>query len=134
MKKITFKKLYTKLTEEDYGMAHQSIILYQKSPHCFKTIEHKLDDDVLNSIREGGVFKYRENGFVSQYRYDLRIDLWIIVLDFNWIGRERKEPKKHFFDIMKAERDRLMNQLSKNLKDTSKIIFKTNEEDNKKEN
>jgi hypothetical protein len=122
--KTIWRKLYTKVKENDHGMYHEAIIVYQKEPLLFKSVDQKLDDDVLDNIRSGGVFTARKNVFTAQYKYHLRIDLWIVVLEFHWKGRIREEKEKPFFDVMKGHRENLLKILSKRIKE-DKITFIT---------
>ena len=116
-----FKKFYSKV--DDLGIAYDSIILFDKRPMLYKTVEQRLDDDVLANIKSGGVYCYKQNTFVSQYQYRLQIDLWFMFIRLKWNGRIRKEKEKYFFDIFKSQREHLINQLSDKIKKERKAIY-----------
>lgn len=99
MKHFTFRKLYAEIDE--MGMAQHSIILFGKRPHLYRSrvILKDLNPKVLDSIRAGEVVQTTET-YVSQYIYNLRIDLWLVMIDLQWKGRDQDEKKKPFFDTM----------------------------------
>jgi hypothetical protein len=80
--KITWKKLYTRMTEQNEGMYVNSVILYATRPYLIKTIEHEdeMDQGVFNIER-----------YVAQYEKRLILDLWIVELRFYWRSKEIKK-------------------------------------------
>ncbi len=71
--KIITRKLYTRLQEKDYGMSKHSIVLFDKRPTMYGT-------------REGST-AFSVESYTKQYQYFLRVDLWIFIFEFNWMGK-----------------------------------------------
>ena len=80
MRNIYFRRPITILTEkdEDY-MIPESFIIFGRTPWLMQNRELSEDE-----AREKG---YSVEVVTVQYRYKLRIDLWFVVFDFGWLGR-----------------------------------------------
>ena len=68
--KINFRRIYSKI--DDWGMSYKSIILFGKIPLLFNS-----------KVHEDG----KCENYTSQFKYVLEIDLFLIILSFNWKGR-----------------------------------------------
>lgn len=77
MKKILFRKLYTKITEKDYGVSYQSIVCYEKLP--WERYTKVLSPE---ERKEKG---YEVEVINTKYKHYLVIDLWIFIIKFTWI-------------------------------------------------
>lgn len=80
MKIITFKKIFSKT--DKYGIAPLSIIMFRNDEYLFKTKE--LTDEEARSVG------YKIQGYTAQYRRMIKIDLFICVIEFDWLSREKK--------------------------------------------
>lgn len=79
MKRIFFRRpLYILDYDRDMGMVvHPWIVLFGKLPVQYGTSRY-LDD--AEAKKKG----YRIEQTVLQYRYILKIDLWLAILEFEW--------------------------------------------------
>jgi hypothetical protein len=73
--KIQWRKIYTKM--DDYGMAYKSIILFDKRESRYEVTE--LTDQAAEQMG------CRILRVVKEYKCYLQIDLWLFVLEFDWI-------------------------------------------------
>jgi hypothetical protein len=62
-------KPYQRLRE---GEMIASIVAFAKEPHIHKALVSKGTTEIL----------------VKQYRYSLRINLWFVIMQFRWLGKE----------------------------------------------
>ncbi len=74
--------LYQRIDDKDYGSIVDSIIAFQKRPYQYKTI--KLT--TAEAMEEG----YDVKIITTQYQCFIRIDLWLIVLRFQWFTKLNK--------------------------------------------
>lgn len=70
---ITFKNLYSKV--DDYGIAYNSIVLYEKKAYLYKS--KCYEDGKCETIS-------------CAWKMALMIDLWLFILEFRW---EKKLPE-----------------------------------------
>lgn len=64
---IKFLSLYSRI--EEMGAYKESLIAFQSFPYEWKTVDRG------NGLAES---------VVTKYEYRLRINLWLIILDFKW--------------------------------------------------
>lgn len=69
-----WRRPYQRVTLE--GVAPISIVAFRKRPYQQK--QHATENEAYI--------------YISKYAYGLAIDLWVVVLRFDWVGRERPDP------------------------------------------
>lgn len=79
-KKISFVRPFTRVGEEGWPVK-PAIITYGRRGYEQKTYP------VLPSLDNSPMKTY-----ISKYQYKLIMNLWIVVLYFEWIGKDRKPP------------------------------------------
>ncbi len=80
MKNIYFRKPFIRLIKENEGYVKNAIILFAKE-------EWKINSRVLNDEERKEKGYTIENTCV-QYRYRIRIDLWLVIIDKEWFGKD----------------------------------------------
>lgn len=87
MKPIQWRKLYSFNPME--GTFNFSIVTYAKRPHLMKTryIESIPDESVI--------IDRQPDQYIAQYHKVLILDLWIVVLRFDWLSREITKEDAH---------------------------------------
>lgn len=80
MVKTSIRKLYTKMTDRDRGYVVKSIIVFEKYPYTYEA--------VILSDEEAKKKGYRIENIVVGYTNWLEIDLWLVVLTFNWKSKK----------------------------------------------
>lgn len=73
---IKFRKIYYQIKKEDYGSYVDSIIVYEKRAVAYSTRVLKPDE----VIKKG----YNVETVDTHFKHFLQIDLWLIILRFNW--------------------------------------------------
>lgn len=78
---IIFRRPYIRVRENDYGYDKFSIVMYEKIPYLMmsKVLEPE-------EARKKG---YQIESVPAQYKYRLIIDLWLVILRFNWTGKNK---------------------------------------------
>ncbi len=79
---VTFTRPITKINYEGLGVKNH-IIAYGRIPVSFR---HKR-------VTEGEGAVYAVESIAVDYRYDLRINLWLVVFQFSWHWGEKPEDE-----------------------------------------
>lgn len=74
---IQVRKLFYNYKPEDEGVYIQTIVGYRKTPWKYTTRVLLDDEEIKQKV-------YAVENVCVQHRYQLRIDLWVCVLDFQW--------------------------------------------------
>ena len=69
------------MKEEDYGIAEHSVILFSRRAIMFKT----------EDMGEG-----KARSVPAQYEYFLNIDLWLVMIELRWKGKEKRVLNDYF--------------------------------------
>lgn len=64
------------------GYASRAIIIFVKRAHMCHSV--RLSDD------EAKLKGYQIESIITQYRYWLRIDIWFVILEFEWKDKLKK--------------------------------------------
>ena len=78
MKNISFRKPFYRLKKEDLGRITNAIVTYGR-------FEWKQNTRIIDT---GGERVFTMDVKTAQYKYYLRIDLWLVVFERAWLGRE----------------------------------------------
>ena len=75
MEKIKFRKLFKIMRDEDEGCAIYSIVKFRRLPYLWTNFP--VGDFIKGESKSEVV--------VIQYKCYLEIDLWILILNFQWL-------------------------------------------------
>ncbi len=87
MIKINFRRPIIILTPKDEGYERWGIIIYSRHELLMET--RIVSPEYAK--QKGHVASFDRYVVCVQYKYYLEIDLWICVLRFNWLGKNRSK-------------------------------------------